>query len=123
MGRKLSLAVFGNDNSLSVRIDDRGGLLNWKERLSFHLKLHHPDLTVDDIEPTDTPGHWKIKGTFEEKEARRCPLHDCFFYEGSWPHTIQFRDPIQVKGRFSSSYLTWRAHWQELENNASLEVK
>lgn len=87
------------------------------DRFASYLQIYH-SLTPDDVEPTGTPGYWRIKQPCGGKGRCLSPLHYCLGYEGPIRHTIDYLDDYRdEKGRFVSPYRTWKtcrmAHLRE----------
>jgi hypothetical protein len=86
--------------------------MNWAvvEPLERHLRMYY-GIGADDVEPTDTPGYWRIKKVCGGKEGGCThPLHGALFNDGPCHHTIAFRDKQRVNGRFAGAYQTWDLH-------------
>lgn len=76
--------------------------------------------TRADIEPTDTPGYWRLKTPCGGK-AGGCPepIHRTLFNDGSLQHTIQFLDkPERHKGRWKGRLTTWKRAHKEMKAKA-----
>lgn len=80
------------------------------EGLSNYLRMHHPTLTAEELEITDTPGFWRVKGGCpggdDCKHAFRGALGRC----AGGDLTVYVAEP-RVRdrhGRFVSPYRIWR---------------
>jgi len=82
-----------------------------KENLENYLKLYHRNITIDDLEITDTKGYWRIKKPCGGlKGGCRNQIHTTLFNEGPIQHTISYFDNTRdSNGRFTSPYKTWNA--------------
>lgn len=85
--------------------------LSWHGRLVLYLSIHHrrSGLTPNDLEPTDTPGYWRILQPCGGRPVCHNALHGTLFNEGPVQHTISYFDPQRdQRGRFTSPYRTWQ---------------
>lgn len=83
---------------------------NWRERLQKFLNNHHNRVSIEELEPTESPGYWIFKTTCGGKSGG-CPhpIHRFLFCEAETKHTISYFDPIRdEKGRWASPYRTWK---------------
>ena len=80
------------------------------DRFASYLERHYK-LKVDDIEPTSTPGYWRMKQPCGGRDVCPHPMHNFLFCEGPVRHTVYYRDLIcrDKRGRFMPHYRTWKA--------------
>lgn len=76
----------------------------------WHLHSRH-HLELDDVEPTETPGYWRIKEPCGGRAGGcREPLHTFLFNDEPTHHTVSYFDHYRdVRGRWTSPYRTWQA--------------
>lgn len=77
--------------------------------LESFLKLHHPHLTVDDLEITDSRGNWRVKagcpGGENCRHAFRGYIGPC---DGGTELIVHFAEyGRDAKGRFLRPYREW----------------
>lgn len=89
--------------------------------LSSYLALYH-HLTLDDVEPTETRGYWRIRKACGSR-AGGChhPLHGTLFNETECHHTASYLDSRRNRARFASPYRTWQFHreWVAKDSQAA----
>lgn len=84
------------------------------DAFAWYLDCIHR-LAIEDIEPTETPGIWRIRQPCKGVGYCSSPLHSFLFCEGPVRHTIRHLDSGRdSRGRFASPYLTWREHRRRL---------
>lgn len=79
--------------------------------LAQHLSIYHSRLSVKDLEPTATPGYWRVRGGCPGGanciHAFRGALGAC---EGSTPLTISYAEwgARDARGRYVDPYREWK---------------
>src|SRR5690349_14175549 len=51
-------------------------------RLRMYLLWHHPSVQPEDLEPTSTPGYWRMKSPCSGRDGCSHPMHTAMFNEG-----------------------------------------
>ena len=94
------------ENEILIELENQKIVKNFENYLTkFELK-------IDDVEPCEAKGYWKVKKPCGGlKGGCKHPMHRFMFCEKSVNHIISYFDNQRGKdGKFQSCYKTWNLH-------------